>query len=402
MDIGSSPSIVGLSQSVANDLRVGKIVYFHFPPINQATAWEEEIVNAICDRAASTAPSVHELDASDAAPESSLRSQLDVDAGNLADALQSYAYACSPIVVTVHFNAPPSESWTRLFGKLERLYESGAEEGGLRGLMIVCHGGQSVGTSGKASPAVKHLHLWNALRWEDMRCLAIGWLESEDNNPLMRSWQVSTYTGAANGDPFLLREICDAAPRFLSDIRRNFLLARKNAGGCCAPASMELPRAEARWLVPASCMSSWAKGELVGMTLDRGPQIPWESIAPSAMETYEERLIWQEQITSLLPMLLEFTRQAASWISRYVTPDWEQYLADNSDEFGAVEPGRILYIFRKYGLGRLPDSLYRLLEDLRNARNDLAHMTPLDSNSVASLWSTYCTAQEKYGKVSKL
>lgn len=402
MDIASSPSIVGLSQSVASDLRVGKIVYFHLPPINQATAWQEEIVNAICGRAASTAPSIHELDASDTAPESSLRSQLDVDADNLADALQSYAYACSPIVVIIRFNAPPSESWTRLLGKLERLYESGAEENSLRGLMIICHGGQSVGASGKASPAVKHLYLWNVLRWEDMRCLAISWLESEDNNPLMRSWQVSTYTGAANGDPFLLRDICDAAPRFLSDIRRNFLLVRKNAGGCCTPALMALPRAEARWLVPVSCMGSWAKGDLIGMTLDRGPQIPWESIAPAVMGSYEGRLIWQEQITSLLPMLLEFTRQAASWISQYVTPDWERYLVDHDDGLGAVEPGKILYIFRKFGLGRLPDSLYRLLEDLRGARNNLAHMTPLDSNSVASLWSTYCTAQEKYGNAAKL
>lgn len=44
----------------------------------------------------------------------------------------------------------------------------------------------------------------------------IKWLDGETSNPLMRAWQVSSYTGAANGDPFLLQEICSQAPRSLS------------------------------------------------------------------------------------------------------------------------------------------------------------------------------------------
>ncbi len=131
---------------------------------------------------------------------------------------------------------------------------------------------------------------------------------------------------------------------------------------------------------------------------DRGPQIPWEKIPESDFETSQERMIWQEQVTSLLPTLMEFTRQAGEWISRHVSQEWEKHIVEDGDPFTAVEPGRILFIFSKYKLGNLPDSLYRLLVALKDARNNLAHIKPIDSTSIDKVWTYYCLAQDKFGK----
>ena len=262
--------------------------------------------------------------------------------------------------------------------------------------MFFFHGGNTA--TSKPSPATKHFYLWNALRWEDMRCLGASWLDGETTNPLMRAWQVSSYTGAANGDPFLLREICSQAPRFLSEINATVRANITRSPNAATPERMITPRTESRWDVPDSSHKEWSEGNLLGITLERGPQVPWEQIPSGDLEAFAERLIWQEQVTSLLPTILEFTRQTGEWISRHLSPDWERYIVEENDPFTAVEPGKILLIFARNRLGSLPDSIYRLLQALKEARNNLAHMSPMDASSVDKVWNAYCIAQDRFGK----
>lgn len=394
MEISSAPSIVGVAEHTVTDLRGGKVVFFHLPPIARGQDWEAELVAAISRRRGEGVNTVF-LDQADARPEQSFQRELNDSATSLEEALEGSLISRRAAVLSVAFDKEPSQPWIKLFGRVERLYEKCSEQGSLRPLIVFCHGQRIPVT--KNSPAVKHRYLWNALRWEDMRGLAIAWLESESTNPLIRAWQISSYTGAANGDPFLLKEICAEAPRQLAGLRSGFFGSLQKDGQCL-PHDMELPRTENRWNVPEAYWQRWERGELVGMTLDRGPQIPWESIAPSAARKYEERLIWQEQVTSLLPTLLEFTRHVGQWISANVTNEWERLVEEDGNQYTAIEPGKILWIFGKHRLPRMPDGLYRLLHALKEARNHLAHMKPLDAGDVLTVWNEFCSCQERFGR----
>jgi hypothetical protein len=297
------------------------------------------------------------------------------------------------IVLSIKFTESPSDAWLALVTRIERIYGKNSDEIMLRPLLVFWHGKTASKT--RASPAVKKRFLWNPLRWEDMRGLAAAWLQAENTNPLTRAWQISTYTGAANGDPFLLEEICAEPPLQLNILRNTFLsrLQRENSN---TPGFMLFQKTESRWVVPDNFMVQWEAGELLGMTVDRGPQVPWEKIPSSLARAYEDRMIWQEQVTSLLPTLLEFTRQTTQWLQPYLPSNWEVLFNSDGDKYTAVEPGKLLIAFKKHKL-RIPDGLMRLLYALKDARNDLAHMTPLDASKVAKVWEAFCVSQELYG-----
>lgn len=397
MEISSAPSIVSVAEHTVTDLRGGKVAFFHLPPIARAQDWETELVAAISRRLGEGVNTVF-LDEDDPRPEHSFQQEINDEAKSLEEALEASLISRRVTVLSVGFSRPPSQAWGKLFGRLERMYEKSVEEGGLRPLVVFCHGARVPVT--KSSPAVKHRYLWNALRWEDMRGLATAWLESEATNPLTKAWQIASYTGAANGDPFLLKAICAEAPRQIVGIRNGFLSGLQKDGKCM-PDAMELPRSEIRWNVPDAYWQRWERGELAGMTLDRGPQIPWEGVAPAAARDYEDRLIWQEQVTSLLPTLLEFTRHAGYWISTHVTDEWERLIVEEGDQYTAVEPGKIIFIFGKHRLKRMPDGLYRLLHALKEARNHLAHTKPLDAVDIHAVWDEFCSCQERFGRQAK-
>jgi hypothetical protein len=395
MEICSSTSLINLSQRITTDLRGGKVVFFHIPPVGRAEQWEEELLAACSQKGG--APLLVTLSADNPAPEPSLQQSVDQDAKSIEESLLRGPFCDSHIVVSVTFDKEMSVSWQRFLGKLERLYERGSDEGSLRGLLFFFHGGYTA--TSKPSPATKHFYLWNALRWEDMRCLGLSWLDGETSNPLMRAWQVSSYAGAANGDPFLLREICSQVPRSLSEINVSVRAKIASSPSALPPERMITPRAESRWDVPDSSLNEWREGKLLGITLERGPQVPWEQIPSSDLEAFGERLIWQEQVTSLLPTILELTWQTGKWISRHLSPDWEKNIVEENDSLTAVEPSKILQVFaRNNKLGRLPDSIYRLLNLLREARNSLAHLSPIDASIIDKIWSAYCIAQDRFDK----
>lgn len=98
-----------------------------------------------------------------------------LDAKSLEESLLRGPFSDSHIVVSVTFDKEMSVPWLRFLGKIERLYERGSDEGSLRGILFFFHGGNNYLL--QTFPSDQTFLPWNALRWEDMRCLgsSSGW-----------------------------------------------------------------------------------------------------------------------------------------------------------------------------------------------------------------------------------
>jgi hypothetical protein len=387
MDIASAPSLASLVAHVEEDLRGGRVVFIHLPPMVRAEAWEDTLVDAI--QAQSNAIRVA-LDAKSPNPALYLHEEIDAGADSLEEALQCPAYRAAMVALSVDVAEASTEAIECLLLRICRLYANPGDAD-LRHLVIFCHGTRlSVATD---LPAVQHYDLWNPLRWQDLHALATAWLDGQATHPLMRGWQVATYVGASAGDPFLLQEFCIDPPRTLVDVRAK---VERLAVGAAKPAVDWLPRAESRWKVPDTCRDGWQRGTLLGATIERGAQMPWDAVAADAARAYAERLVWQEQVSSLMPPLMEFTHHAARWLER-LFPGWTAEYHAQDDTHSALEPGKI----RGFFLGanrRVPAAVWTLLSTLRDVRNDLAHRQPVDAVRIAKLWSEFCDAQERFGR----
>lgn len=393
MDIRFAPSVLDVAGRARDELRAGKVVAFGLPRIASALSWRDEIVDAICTGRDFERPVLIE-GVSDSPPtESELARLMDSGAETLAESLQCYAIGTPPAVISIAGSIAESDPWQKLISRILRIYASAADSNSLRPMILVTEG--SLPADHCNSPALRRFQLWSPLRWEDMRALAGSWIV-DSTNPLIREWRIASYVGAANGDPFLLREICRQAPESLADLHNGHIVPSLRPTGNTRAADFDLPRVDAQWVVPAEYEPHWTSGAVAGASIARGIQVPWSEIHPATAEDYAQHAIWQEQSTSLMPTLIEFTRQAAVWITQHVRADWTQWLKEEGDPFGALEPGRIIFIFGKHKLGTLPDSLFRILEALRGARNKLAHATPLDAQEVAALWARFCDAQQRY------
>lgn len=388
MQIVGAPSLAGIIGHARKCLNQKGVVFIHLPPVARAQAWEEELISAIAPQRGTTVVAINEVETD---PERVLCQFLETQACDLELALESAMRDPEPLVIALVLNAAPSAPLLRLLVRLTRLHEK--SELTLRPLLILCRG-QRVRV-GEDSPVVQHFLLWNPLRWQDMHGLAAAWLETNGARPLKSAWQVASYVGASNGDPFLLRAICDALPENLGALYEVVTTLASSTGRCDSETDC-LPRTELRWNVPASCQRQWEAGQLLGFTVERGPQIPWETLAPNFARTHAARLIWQEQVATMMPMLMEFTHQVAVWVGRHVDPHWMRFLEVGTHE--ELEPGKILTAFNGPGRPRVPDAIWRLLQTLRYLRNELAHRKPIDAASVNLLWDEFCGVQQRFGQ----
>jgi hypothetical protein len=388
MQIVGAPSLAGIIGHARECLSQKGVVFLHLPPVARAQKWEEELVSAIAPQRGTTVVVINEAETD---PERMLCQFLETQACDLELALESAMRDPEPLVIALELSAAPSASLLRLLVRLARLHEK--SELTLRPILVLCRG-QRVRV-GEDSPVVQHFLLWNPLRWQDMHGLAAAWLETNGARPLKCAWQVASYVGASNGDPFLLRAICDTLPESLGALYEVIAALATSTGRCDSEIDW-LPRTELRWNVPASCERQWEAGQLLGFTVERGPQIPWETLAPDFARAHAARLIWQEQVATLMPMLMEFTHQVAVWLGRHVDPDWMRFLEAGTHE--ELEPGKILTALNGPGRPRVPDAIWRLLHTLRCLRNELAHRKPVDAASVIRLWEEFCGVQQRFGQ----
>lgn len=390
MQIFYAPSLAAIVTQARECLSQKGVVFLHLPPVARALQWESELVAAIATQRGTTVVAINEAESD---PERKLCQFLETEPENLESTLESAMRDPEPLVINLQLSAPPSAPLLRLLVRLTRFHEKSALV--LRPLLITCRGQRLRVAEG--SPAVQHFFLWNPLRWQDMHGLAAAWLDSSGTRPLKRAWQVASYVGASNGDPFFLRTICDTLPNNLAALYDMIANLASNAGRSDSEVEW-LPRTELRWDVPVTCENEWENGKLLGFTVDRGPQIPWETLSPSFARVHGARLIWQEQVATLMPMLMEFTHQVAVWLGRHVDADWMRFLEADINE--ALEPGKIIGALKGHGRPQVPDAIWRLLHTLKDLRNELAHRKPVDATRVNQLWEEFCGVQQRFSKPS--
>lgn len=388
MQISRAPSLANVIDYARECLSKKGVVFLHLPPVSRVQNWQDELVSAISPQRGTV---VVVINGAEPDPERCLCDFLETQVSNLGQALESDMRDPEPIVIELKMSAPPSAQLLRLLIKLTRLHEK--SEVPLRPLLILCRG-RRVHVA-EDSPVVQHFILWNPLRWQDMHGLAAAWINTNGERPLRCAWQVASYVGCSNGDPFLLREICDSLPESLKELYEIIAALATSAGRSDSTIDW-LPRAELRWSVPDSCERQWEAGKLLGFTVERGPQLPWETLAPDFAKSHAARLVWQEQVATLMPMLMEFTHQVAIWLSRHVDPDWRRFLdAGTSEE---LEPGKILTALKGHGRPRVPTAIWSLLQTLRFLRNELAHRKPVDMTSISQLWEEFCGVQQRFAQ----
>ena len=237
---------------------------------------------------------------------------------------------------------------------------------------------------------------WNPLRWEEARLIAADAVQEHDN-VLARTWQISSYSGAANADPDILARLTRNVPQSLREIREQLNSCRKQKSSSPnVPTAAKRFYTELRWNVPTGLVDIWLGGCLLGNTLDRGAIIPWNRVSEKEFDKILNRSVWREQVAGLFPLLMEITYYVAEEVTRRKGDSWKRYLGDNNEYKAISEPGDILTVFHRhrYQLGRLPDKLYNLLQQLRKVRNKLAHLEPVDLHEVNQIWRLFQQIQK--------
>lgn len=239
--------------------------------------------------------------------------------------------------------------------------------------------------------------LWNTVRWEELRLLADAMLP-QGENALIRSWRMATYAGAANGDPEALIRLCRESPDQLDQV----VALGFDETGLKTEFDLAIhAMPERRWNVPQTVIESWAVGDLLGYTIERGPVQATRGMAKEAASRYLRAAIWREQLTGLFPVTVELGFNAAVAITSVMGARWQQAIPAErkiSDADFRLDPKEIMEIFATRRFGKLPQSIWSFLDLLRRTRNDLAHMSPVDLQRMRQIWQGYDLISKRFGK----
>ena len=240
--------------------------------------------------------------------------------------------------------------------------------------------------------------LWNMLRWEELRLLAVDVLP-QDENAMFRAWRTATYAGAANGDPEMLLRLCRECPDRLHQVI-DFALSDANNGGELALNVGPVP--DQRWHVPPACLGPWSGGGLIGHTVDRGTLRAVAGMARENADRYVRAAIWREQLSGLFPVVVELGFSVASMVTSVVGRDWLREVPAErkiSDGDVRLEPKEVMDIFATGRYRRLPASIWSFLKLLRTTRNDLAHMSPIELQRIRQIWQSHDVIGKRFGSV---
>ncbi len=278
-----------------------------------------------------------------------------------------------------------SKKWNQLLYEMTRAYQAWDRTKHSKKIILILLGATDIPTWVKG-PAVCYFQFWNVMTWEEMRTLGNGWI-SEHGNPYFRAWQIATYTGAAGLDPFLLYKLCLQAPENYPEVKE-VIETIDSIGNHEKLRHYQSDVLGEPWRVPAVAESDWLQGRLVGITIDRGTNRPWNSIKYSQRSAFLHQSVWREQMTSLFPVIAEISDIVANAITKEAgSEQWKK--AANENPYGYInEPSVIINVFkdRSNKLPYIPHSLWSLLVELRFVRNQLAHRKYVDSGAMRSLW----------------
>ena len=298
------------------------------------------------------------------------------------------------LVLVVECEPSLGVEWKRFFDAVRRAFR-GAGSRRLRSVLALIVGSDQYPPIAN-DVGSRVFALWNMLRWEELRLLAIDVLP-QDENALTRAWRTATYAGAANGDPEMLLRLCRECPDRLNQVI-DFALTDANSRGELALDVGPVP--DQRWHVPPGCRGPWSTGELIGHTVDRGTLRAVAGMARENADRYVRAAIWREQLSGLFPVVVELGFSVASMITSVMGRAWLREVPAErriSDGDVRLEPKEVMDIFTTGRYRRLPTSIWSFLNLLRATRNDLAHMSPLELQRMRRIWQSHDVIGRRFG-----
>ena len=394
------PGVRGLVSEVLVELREGSLVIVSVPTGDTGRRWLGWFRDALRDRTRESGEPVPiELPPFSAALADPFSEIANADGvgqvSNLEDLLEYYPDD-GALVLVVECEASLGADWKAFFDSVRRAFRSAGHRR-LRPMLALIVGCDEY-------PPIENdvgsrvFALWNMLRWEEVRLLALDVLP-HDENALVRAWRTATYAGAANGDPELLLRLCRECPDRLDHVIESAL---PNADGI-GDLELDMERIpDQRWNVPLGCVGPWSVGELIGYTIDRGTLRAISGMARDSADRYVRAAIWREQLSGIFPVVVELGFGVVPAITSVMGRDWlREVPADRkiSDGDVRVEPKEVMDIFDTGRYRRLPTSIWSFLNLLRRTRNDLAHMSPIELQRMRQIWQGHDVIGRRFGVI---
>ena len=398
IDPSGLPGIRGLSSKVLSGLYEGSMVAVSIPSGTTGERWLAWFLDALRqqtrERGEPLPVEVPSLNGSLANPLLALSATSSVRGVESLGDLLEYFPDDGVLVLVIECARVLSPEWKEFFDAVCRSYRGAGSER-LRPVLAIIVGSREY-------PPVTHdvasrvFGLWNVVRWEELRLLAVAVLP-QDENTLTRAWRVATYTGAANGDPEMLLRLCRESPNRLDQVIELAVDAAQDDGDAeCSAGTVP----ERRWQIPAACVELWASGKLLGQTLERGAVRVVGSMGSESAARYIRAAIWREQLTGLLPVIVELGFGATSAITSVLGTSWQRSVPANRKISGGdirLEPKELLDILDSGRFGKVPQSIRSFLDLLRRTRNDLAHMSPIELQQMRQIWQGHDLVSRRFG-----
>ena len=313
---------------------------------------------------------------------------------NLDDLLEYYPDE-GALVLMIECEQTLSRQWKNFFDAIRRLCRGAGSQSRLRPVLAVIIGSREYPPITR-DVGTRLFALWNTVRWEELRLYANDMLPRGEN-ALTRAWRVATYAGAANGDPDILVRLCRKSPDPLDEV---VALALDSAETRVEVGRWARTIPDQRWDVPPAAVGSWAAGDVFGDTIERGPVRATGGMGTRIGNRYLHAAIWREQLTGLFPVVVELGFNATAAVTSTMGTSWLQAIPSKrkvSDSDFRLEPREIMDIFSTGRFGRVPQSIWSFLDLLRQTRNDLAHMSPVELQRMRRIWQGYDLICKRFG-----
>ena len=394
LTIGSLPSLRSIAATIVSGDESGQLVLFSFPSREIWVKWKDSFLEAmdacLSERGRGVLyDGIITMDPDSSNPLNDLAEKLAVDMPLLNEILVSYSGE-PPIVLELDCKGRITDQWQSFLTDLARYYRTHESVYSKRSICLFLSSPHQLPPI-ETAPGVRCFSFWNPLQWEEVR-LYFDKKIGQVDNPIVKSWLVSTYTGAANSDPDIIAELLQSEPRTLRDVRtlvKRYCDRFQHNKEVTQQVSSFI--AEKKWEVPLGASAPWLNCQLYGHSLTRGGHVPWEMCSSTFLRSTLDRAIWRELVAGLYPLLMEITAITSEIITQQKGREWRELMPAQDDETSFdTEPGEILNIFyQNKSLGMLPQKIYQLLQQLRLTRNRLAHLEPVDYSDVNQVWSLF-------------
>lgn len=393
-EVARIPSVRKQAATMLSELRQNQLVALRYPNVELRLLWQPIMMAAIngllLERGDAVLSDILVGQAGEQEPEAWLRKALAVETKEdwVSEILSVYS---SPLVLVLDAEGGISPEWQMLLRVLARCYRTEGNGRSLRGCLVFLSGVGMRDPFNGINGITPYFH-WQPLTWEEMRLLAHSWTTPISSRPLHQVWAISTYVGACNGDPELLRLLCELKPDRVEEIVAMIRGAEQHHSGRCSIEKIRFTNASAEpWTVPRPLIPQWEAGLVTGWSYERGLSFAWDRLAFDEEDV--RKAIWREQVAGLMPTIIEIGMMA-NWMNIQVNrKNWDLAMVrEPMPQF--IEPGKIAGKFKRL---KLPQVLADVYDVLTKVRNCLAHLSPVDADDIEGTLIKYQHARSALG-----